>query len=517
MSQVSESVQEEYTPPQVNKWLLAISVMLGAFIAVMDISVVNVSLPFMMGSFGEDLSTITWVATAYSISEIILVSLAGWLSTLIGRKRLYLSSFVLFTIGSMLCGTATSFEQMLTYRVIQGIGGGALIPVSQAILRESFSREEQGMAMALFGMGVVLAPAMGPIVGGWLTDRFGWPWIFYINLPISLVGMAMVFTFVHDPAYLKRGVKKIDWQGVLLLCVALTTMQLVLERGESENWFQSRLIIFGSVGCVLSLVILVYWELKIKEPVINFRLLKDKALAVGCLMGLVFGTALFGTTFILPQFTQALLGYPAMKAGLVLAPRAMMLMIFMIVAGRMYNRFGSRAMVTFGILITFWSYYDLSRLSLDTGYWNLIPTMLIMGMGLPFIFVSLSTVSLYSIPRASMTDATSMYTLTRRVGGNIGYALAASIVSHYRQVHHLELAAHVNTFNPVYYDYAEKVAAMFSHQALSPSEIHYRTILVMDGMVKRQAAMMAYNDSSLIFGMLFMVTLPLVLLLPGKK
>ncbi|MBU1169418.1 MAG: DHA2 family efflux MFS transporter permease subunit [Proteobacteria bacterium] len=514
---MSHPSQPDIPPVQVNKWLLAISVMLGAFIAVMDISVVNVAMPHMMGTFSEDLSTITWVATAYSIAEIIMISLSGWLSTLIGRKRLYLWSFAIFTLGSILCGTAHTFHQMLFYRILQGIGGGALIPVSQAILRENFSQKEQGMAMAIFGMGVVLAPALGPVVGGWLTDHYGWPWIFYINLPVSIVGMIMVWTFVHDPAYLKRGVKKIDWLGVLLLSVALTTMQIVFERGEHENWFESRMIIIGTLACISSLLFLVYWELKTEEPVINFRLLKNKSLTLGSIMGLVFGIALFGTTFILPQFTQTLLGYPALKAGLVMAPRAMMLLLFMPVAGKLYNVINSRMLVLIGIVITFGSYYELSKLSLDSGYWNLIPTLMVMGMGMPFIFVTLSTVSLATIPRPSMTDATSIYTLTRRVGGNIGYALAATIVSHSRQVHHAVLASHVTPLNPMYSDFTQKTAQFLGQSGLSPNDVSHTTLVLANMMVNRQAVMLAYNDSALIFGVMFLFTIPIALMLPGRK
>ncbi|MEJ2040039.1 MAG: DHA2 family efflux MFS transporter permease subunit, partial [Desulfosarcinaceae bacterium] len=314
-------IAPETHEPAADKWLITAAVVFGAFVAVMDISVVNVSLPHLMGSFSEDLSSITWVATSYSIAEIIMVTMAGWWSTLIGRKRLYMASFALFTVGSILCGTATTFHQMLTYRVIQGVGGGSLIPVSQAILRETFPREEQGMAMAIWGMGVVLAPAIGPILGGWLTDRFGWPWIFYINVPVCIVGMFMVASFVHDPHYLRRGVVKIDWIGIALLAIALTSMQIVMERGQQESWFDSNLIRLGAAVCGASFLGLIYWELKTSEPVVNFRILRNLALSLGSFMGVVFGISLFGTTFILPQFTQNLLGYPAFQAGLVLAPR----------------------------------------------------------------------------------------------------------------------------------------------------------------------------------------------------
>src|ERR687887_700093 len=230
-----------------NKWLITVAVMLGTFLVVMDDSVVNVSLPHMMGNFSQTLSAITWVATSYSIAEMIMITMAGWWSTLFGRKRLYLASFALFTLGSILCGTAHTFTQILVYRTIQGLGGGSLIPISQAILRETFPPRQQGIAMAIFGMGVVLAPALGPIVGGWLTDNYGWPWVFYINVPASIVGMLMVSAFVEDPAYLRRGIGRIDWPGITLLSVWLIGMQVVLERGQENNWFESHAITAGAL------------------------------------------------------------------------------------------------------------------------------------------------------------------------------------------------------------------------------------------------------------------------------
>src|SRR5215470_18169208 len=263
------------------QWLVTAAVMAGTFLAVMDISVVNVSLPHMMGNFGQTLSAITWVATSYSIAEMLMITMAGWWSALLGRKRLYLASLVLFTLGSMLAGTAQTFPQMLCYRILQGIGGGSVIPISQAILRETYPPEEQGMAMAIFGMGVVLAPAMGPILGGWLTDNYGWPWIFYINIPISIVGILMVSAFVEDPPYLRRGIAHVDWLGIALLTSDLTVMQLVLERGQEHNWFQSRWITAGALGTVLTLTTLVGWELRTREPIIQFRVLRNIPLSIG--------------------------------------------------------------------------------------------------------------------------------------------------------------------------------------------------------------------------------------------
>jgi DHA2 family multidrug resistance protein len=503
--------------PPANKWLITLAVMFGAFIAVMDISVVNVSLPHMMGSFGENMTAITWVATSYSIAEIIMVTMSGWWSTLIGRKRLYLYSFALFTVGSILCGTATTFHQMLAYRVIQGLGGGALIPVSQAILRETFPPKEQGMAMALWGMGVVLAPAMGPILGGWLTDHFGWPWVFYINVPVSIVGIFMVAAIVHDPPYLRRGVKRVDWLGIVLLSVALTSMQILMERGQQEGWFDSGLIRLGVAACAISIIGLVVWELHIDEPIVNFRVLRDRTLSLGAIMGLVFGIVLFGSTFVIPQFTQNLLGYPAFEAAMVLAPRAMMLVVCMPIVGRIYPYVEARVLVVLGIVITCWAYYDLAHLSLSVGFWDMVPTLVIMGVGFPFVFITMSTLSLSTISRADMTDASSLYTLARRVGGNMGYALAASIVAQGIQVHRVQLVSQITPYNFNWVAFQQHAASLLAQAGLNPAAIKQTGLGLVNLLVSRQAAMMAYNDVSWIMGLMFLATLPLAFLLPSRK
>ncbi len=284
--------QPYYEATAAGKWLVAASVMLGTFLSVMDATVVNVAMPHMMGSFGEDLLTITWVSTAYSIAEIIMVTMAAWWTALLGRKRLFLLSMALFIFGSVLAGTATTLHQMILYRVIQGIGGGSLMPCSQAIARETFPPSEQGMAMAIYSMGVVLAPAIGPVVGGWLVDKYGWQWVFYINVPFCVLGMVMVSTFVHDPPYLKRGVQRVDWTGIALLTVGLTAAQIVLERGEEVDWFASNWIIIGTVMGAVGIIALLIWELMRAEPIIDFRLFKNRLLSVGCAIGSAAGFAL---------------------------------------------------------------------------------------------------------------------------------------------------------------------------------------------------------------------------------
>ena len=368
-----------------NKWLITVAVTLGAFLSVMNTSIVNVALPYMMGSFAETLSNITWVATSYSIAAIILITMSGWLSTLIGRKRLFLCSFFLLLIGSILCGTAKNFPQMIIYRIIQGIGSGALVPVALAILRETFPKKQQGLAMGIYGMGIVLAPAIGPVVGGFLIDHYGWPWIFYINVPFSILGMWMVNHYVNDPDYLKRGIKKIDWLGIILLTIGLTALQVVLEQGQEDNWFDSSFIIGWSIVSVISLLVLIFWELRVKEPIIDLRLFRNSALAIGSIIGLLYCLALYGTTFILPQFTQSLMGYSAYQSGLTLLPRALALFILMPLAGLLYNHIDAKILIISGIGLICWSYQLLAGISMEIAFPDFIPILFLMGVGMALV------------------------------------------------------------------------------------------------------------------------------------
>jgi MFS transporter, DHA2 family, multidrug resistance protein len=499
-----------------NKWLITVSVMLGTFLVVMDDSVVNVSLPHMMGNFSQTLSAITWVATSYSIAEMIMITMAGWWSTLLGRKRLYLASFALFTLGSMLCGTAHTFTQILVYRTIQGLGGGSLIPISQAILRETFPPRQQGIAMAIFGMGVVLAPALGPIVGGWLTDNYGWPWVFYINVPISIVGMLMVSAFVEDPPYLRRGIGRIDWLGITLLSVWLIGMQVVLERGQENNWFESRAITAGALITGAALIALVVWELHTPEPVFNVRVLRNIPLSAASSIGLIFGVAFYGTTFLLPQFTQRLLGYPAYQAGLVLLPRAITLFLGMPIVGWLYNHVDPRLMIAAGIGLTYCTYQQLAHLSMHVAYWNLVPILLLMGSGMPCMFVSLSTLAFSTVRREEMTAATGLYTLTRRMGGNVGYALVATLVDRFSTGHRVHLVPHISDLNSVHRDSHAALTAGLFHGGVDPFTAQHRALALVDAEVNRQATMLAYNNISWIFGVMFLATLPLLLLFPRR-
>jgi DHA2 family multidrug resistance protein len=498
------------------KWLVASSVMIGTFLSVMDATVVNVAMPHMMGSFGQDLLTITWVSTAYSIAEIIMITMAAWWTTLLGRKRLFLASMFVFIVGSVLAGTSKTLTQMIVYRVLQGIGGGSLMPCSQAIARESFPPAEQGMAMAIFSMGVVLAPAIGPVVGGWLVDNYGWQAVFYINVPICIVGLLMVSAFVHDPPYLKRGVAKIDWSGIALLTVGLTAAQVVLERGEEVDWFASNWIVSGTIVAAAALFSLVIWELRQDEPIINFRLFKNAPLTVGTSIGALVGFALYGSSFLLPQYTQDLMNYPAYQAGLVLMPRAMAMMIAMPIVGRLYNYVSPRILVGFGILLLVIAYWKLGHFNLSVSFWSFTPILVMSGVGMGAAMVTTSTVTLSSIPRALMTSASSLTTLARRVAGNVAYAALATIVARRTQYHRSVLVDSISATNPTFRSIDNGYQGFLRGNGLQSAPGQRRDLAMLNSMINGQSTMMAYNDTFFLLVPLLVVALPLIFMLPNR-
>ena len=482
----------------------------------MDVSVVNVAMPHMMGTFGQDLLTITWVSTAYSIAEIIMITMTAFWSTLLGRKRLYLISITTFIVGSILAGTSQTFGQLLLYRVIQGAGGGTLIPASQAITREKFPPSEQGMAMALYSMGVMLAPTIGPIVGGWLIDNWGWRWIFYVNVPFAAVGILMVSAFVHDPPYLKRGLERIDWGGIGLLTVGLTALQVVLERGQEVDWFASYWIVFGTATAAVAIIGLLVWELTRDEPIVNFRLFGNVRLSAGSGMGATIGFALFGSTFLLPQMTQDLLGYPAYEAGLVLFPRAAAMFCIMPIVGRMYNFFSPRILIGFGMTTLAIAYWGLGHLSLRISAWSFVPLLVETGIGVGCSMVILSTVSLSSMDRANMTAAAGLYTLARRVSGNVAYAVLATMIERHSQIHRARLDANISNLNPALHQFATVANARMMGLGNNSATPHTRDLAMFNGILNRQATMMAYNDTYTLLARLFLFSLPLTLLLPRR-
>ena len=511
----SPSIQAPEIKP--NKWLIGLSVIIGAFMGILDVNIVNVSLPHMMGTFGQNLSSITWVATAYSIAAIIMMTMSGWWATLIGRRNFYLASFVIFTIGSILVGMAHTFPELIICRIIQGIGGGSMVPLSQAIIRETFPKKEQGMAMALFSMGILLAPAVGPVLGGWLTDQYNWRWIFYINVPISIIGILMVGAFVQDPPHLRRGVKKIDVVGIVLLALGLTALQTFLERGQQENWFDSTWITWTAVVAFLSLLSLVLWELSIAEPVVNFRIFKNKQFRLGATIIFLFGITLYGTTFIIPQFTMQILHYTSYQAGIVMMPRALALLCILPIVGRLHGHIDDRILILFGITTVSSSCYLLAHLATTAAMFSIIPLLVLMGTGLPCVHVTTITLSLSSIEGPEMTSASALFNLSQQVGGNIGYAAVATLLERGTQIHHNYLAAHINQYNAAFQNFYHHAVGAFFHKGMALEHAKDAAMAMTNNLVNRQAAMMAYNDIEIFLMSMFLLCVPFVLMVPVLK
>ncbi len=500
-----------------DKWIITLTVMLGTIMAALDSSIINVALPYMRGSLGASVEEITWVATGYILASVISMPIVGMLSARYGRKNFYLFSIVSFTISSMLCGIAWDLTSMVVFRVIQGIGGGVLIPVSQAILRETFPPEEQGKAMGLFGFGVVLGPAFGPTLGGWLTDHYSWPWIFFINVPFGIINILMVMRNIKDPSYLVREKGKIDFLGLGFMVAGLGALQLLLERGEREAWFESDMIRGLMIVSLTAMALFVWRELTCEKPAVDLRMLKDVNFASGSFIGGLLGMGLFGSLFLLPMFLQQLLGYPALDSGIALMPRSLAMAVAMPVGGRLYNKLGPRALIGSGLLVTALSFYQLSRLSLNVGILDFIVPQLLQGAGFGLIFVALSTAALSTINKQSMTAAAGLYNVVRQVFASIGIAIAASQLTKAMTGYHALLAEKVTEYSQVGTQWIGTVTGGMQGQGADPATARQMALTLMDGEVSRQAGMMAYNYMYLLVTILFIISLPFVFLLKSQK
>ncbi|MDE3128952.1 MAG: DHA2 family efflux MFS transporter permease subunit, partial [Gemmatimonadota bacterium] len=431
--------------PAVNKWVVAGTVLIGTIMAVLDSSIVNVALPDMRGTLGATVDEITWVVTGYILSNVIIMPIVSMLSSRFGRKNFYLFSIASFTLASMACGLSTTLGAIVVWRIIQGIGGGVLITVSQAILREVFPPQEQGVAMGLYGLGVVLAPAFGPTLGGWITDQYSWPWVFFINVPIGIVNVLMVMRFIEDPPYLVRTRGHIDWTGLALLTVGLGALQLMLENGEKDNWWDSAFITRLAIVAAVGLALFIWRELKSDTPAVDLRLFRNGAFTSATAIGAILGLGLYAALFLLPLFLQNLLGYSAYESGLVLMPRGLAMAVLMPIAGRFYNKIGPRVLVGLGLVVSAYSFYALSHLTSEVGFWDLFWPQMWQGVGFGLIFVALSTAALATIEKPRMTSASGLYNVVRQVFGSVGVALSATQLTSGMARYHDMLSWHLGS------------------------------------------------------------------------
>jgi DHA2 family multidrug resistance protein len=492
-----------------NKWLVTVTVMTGAMMAALDTSIVNVALPHMRGALGASVEEIAWVSTGYILSSVIVMPIIALLISRFGRKRFFVFSVMLFTGSSMLCGAAWDLPSMVAFRVLQGIGGGALIPLAQALLRETFPTEEQATAMSLFGLGVILGPAFGPTLGGWLTDNYSWPWIFYINVPVGILNVLLIMRFIEDPPYLVREKGSMDAAGLFLMAVGLGSLQIMLEKGDQKDWFTSDMIRYLAVAALVGLILFVIRELSAKRPAVNLRILKDINFSSSSFMGGILSVGVFSSLFVLPLFLEQLLDYPAYNAGLALMPRSLAMALAMPFTGRIYRRTGPRLLIALGLLVNAVSFYLLSLLSLDVGYWEIFFPQFLQGIGFGLIFVALSTAVLSTIERPLMTAATGLYNVIRQVFASVGIALAATCVTRGEIRYRAMLVEHVTGYN----DATTGVIARFlSHVFTSgagSTGTDMEALGLLERTVGRQAGMLAYNHVFFLIAVLFLVSIPL--------
>lgn len=501
----------------VNPWIVAIAVMFATFMEVLDTTVVNVSLPHIAGNLSATTEEATWVLTSYLVANAIILPLTGWLASFFGRKRLLMASVTGFTLSSLLCGLAPSLSLLVLFRLIQGATGGAMQPLSQAVLLEAFPPHERGKAMGFWGLGIVVAPILGPVLGGWLTDSYSWRWVFYINLPVGIMSLVMTKLYIFDPPYLKRETTKIDYWGIGLLTLWVGTLQLVLDLGQRNDWFSSAFIVTLSVISALGLVAFLFRELMAKEPVIDLRVFKIRTYATGVFLMTSLGFVLYGSLVLLPIMLQTLLGYPSLQAGMAMAPRGLGSLIGMPLVGLIVARTDARKLVAIGLATGAGTLFWLGQLNLGAGYWDIFWPQFLQGIGLSLVFVPLTTISMDAIARERMGNATSLFSLMRNLGGGIGIAVTSSILSRRQQVYTSTLGEHVDGYSLRAQQGMETLRQGFLAAGSDPHTAAQQAYAAMHGMVSRQAAMLSFVDVFRLLGVVFLALLPLILLMKRPR
>lgn len=499
-----------------HKYLIAFAVVLAALMQVIDSSIVNVALPDMMGNLGANLDEIAWVSTGYILASVIVIPLTGWLGSFFGRKRYFVGSIILFTIASFFCGASGSLSTLIFWRIVQGVGGGALMTVSQAVLFESFPPEEAGMAMALFGLGIMVGPTIGPTLGGWLTDNYSWPWIFYINIPVGIVAAFMIGTYVDDPPNQKRA-PRVDYMGIALLIVSVGSLQYLLEHGQRDDWFDSRFITTLAVIGVVGGILLVWRELTAEHPAIDFRILKHRQMWVGTILGVVMGVGLYASVFTLPIFLQGALHMTAEQTGIILLPGALATAVSMGIVGRLVGRVDARLLITAGALTFAVAMWKLSQITGLSGHEDFFWPLILRGTGLGFMFVPLTTITLAELSHAELPQGTGLYNFFRQLGGSFGIAVIATLLTHYTVQFRATLGESVRMGDPITMQRVSMLTRGFIGRGADPFTAHRRALAIMDNAITAQASVIGYGRVYVLSAVLILILIPLLLLVRQTK
>jgi DHA2 family multidrug resistance protein len=505
--------------PKHNPWLIALTVTIATFMEVLDTSIANVALPHIAGSVGASQEEATWVLTSYLVSSAVILPISGWLSDRFGRKRFYMTCVVMFTTCSLLCGLAPTLPTLILARILQGLGGGGLAPSEQAILADTFSVAKRGQAFALYGMAVVVAPAIGPTLGGWLTDNYNWHWIFFINLPFGLLSLFISNRMVEDPPEMKERMKRrlpVDFIGLGAVALGVGLLEFTLDKGQEKDWFGSGQIQITAFLAVITLIFFAIWEWRHPDPIVDLRMLKNRNFGTAVFLQLILGMVLFGSTVLIPQFLQVLLGYTAERAGMVLSPAGFVMMIMMAVAGRTLGKGDPRLMVMLGYIATAIGLFNLTRLDLYTSFGAVTLWRMLQVIGLPFIFIPISTLNYVGVPREKMNQISSLSNFARNIGGSAGTALLTTYLARAAQVHQLNLASKLSAGSTAVTAQIERFA-MLTHSSFAAARLP--ALAQIYGQMQRQAMMLAYKNAFAILAGVVLLLSPLVWImrLPSKN
>jgi DHA2 family multidrug resistance protein len=506
--------------PPVNPWIIAIAVTLATFMEVLDTSIANVALPHIAGSLSAGQDESTWVLTSYLVSNAIILPLSGWISSIIGRKRFYMSCVFVFTVSSFLCGLAPNLPALIIFRILQGAGGGGLQPSEQAILADTFPPAKRGMAFAVYGIAVVMAPAIGPTLGGWITDNYTWRWIFFVNIPVGILSLLLTSRLIQDPPYLRRrklSETKIDYVGLGLVALGLGCLQIVLDKGQRDDWFESHFILTLSIVAAASLIFVVWWEWRHKDPIIDLHLFRERTFAVSNLLMFMLGFALLGSTLLLPLFLQTLLGYTAQLSGMALSPGGFAIMILMPLVGFLLSRYDARYLLLFGLSMLSFSLYHMTSFDLGIDFKTAALARVLQAVGLAFLFVPINTSAYSYLPREKNNAASGLMNLARNIGGSVGISFVTTMLDRRTQKHLSDLTGHLTAANAQFQATVRGVAQSLIAHGTGAVDAQQQALGVVQNILQRQATMLAYIDNFYILGTVILCMVPFVFLMKKPK
>ena len=512
--------QAEAWRPAVNPWIIALAVTLATFMEVLDTSIANVALPHIAGSLSAGQDESTWVLTSYLVSNAIVLPLSGWLSSIMGRKNFYMSCVALFTVSSFLCGLAPNLATLIICRVLQGAGGGGLQPSEQAILADTFPPAKRGMAFAVYGIAVVTAPAIGPTLGGWITDNFTWRWIFFINIPVGILSILLTSRLIQDPPYFRRrklSETSIDYVGLGFVALGLGALQIVLDKGQREDWFESHFILMLSLIAAGSLIFVVFWEWRHKDPIIDLHLFRDRTFGISNLLMFMLGFALLGSTLLLPLFMQTMLGYTAQQSGLALMPGGFAIMLLLPLVGFLLSRYSPRWLLIFGLVVLSASLFHMTTFNLQIDFRTTAFARMLQAVGMAFLFVPINTAAYAFLPREKNNAASGLMNLARNMGGSVGISFVTTMLDRRAQVHMTDLSGHLSAASPALRSMMQGAAQAMRAHGASAAAATQQAYALIQGIVVRQATMLAYIDCFWLLGVAIMAMIPMVFLMKKSR